>query len=107
MPVESPDAFLAHVLQVLRPYLDRLVLVGGFAARLYALHPQAVLLLSQSVEDKGGNPLADLVVKLREGGFCLFPIQSVIKIGRQTLGKLAYCDLVQRTSRSPPRAQPA
>ena len=41
MAADSPDAFLAHVLQVFRPYLDRLVLVGGFAARLYALHPQA------------------------------------------------------------------
>lgn len=41
MAADSPDAFLAHVLQVFRPYLDRVVLAGGFAARLYGLHPQA------------------------------------------------------------------
>jgi len=41
MNFDSPDAFLAHVLWTFRPYLDRLVLVGGFAVRLYELHPRA------------------------------------------------------------------
>ena len=41
MEFSSPDAFLAHVLSTFRPYLNRLVLVGGFAVRLYELHPRA------------------------------------------------------------------
>ena len=41
MAYSSPDAFLAHVLGTFRPYLDRLVLVGGFAVRLYERHPRA------------------------------------------------------------------
>ncbi|MBZ0158928.1 MAG: nucleotidyltransferase domain-containing protein [bacterium] len=41
MEFDSPDAFLAHVLWTFHSYLDRLVLVGGFAVRLYALHPRA------------------------------------------------------------------
>ncbi len=42
MEFDSPDAFLAHVLWTFRSYLDTLVLVGGFAARLYEIHPRAV-----------------------------------------------------------------
>jgi hypothetical protein len=41
MPFRSGDEFLAHVLQTFRPYLDTLVLIGGFAVRLYELHPRA------------------------------------------------------------------
>ena len=41
MEFDSPDAFLAHVLWTFRSYLDTLVLVGGFAVRLYELHPRA------------------------------------------------------------------
>ncbi|MCZ7625074.1 MAG: hypothetical protein C3F12_04425 [Candidatus Methylomirabilota bacterium] len=41
MEFNSPDAFLAHVLWTFRSYLDRMVLVGGFAVRLYELHPRA------------------------------------------------------------------
>lgn len=41
MKFDSPDTFLAHVLWSFRPYLNRLVLVGGFAVRLYELHPRA------------------------------------------------------------------
>lgn len=41
MPFRSADEFLAHVLQAFRPYLDTLVLIGGFAVRLYELHPRA------------------------------------------------------------------
>ena len=41
MEFSSPDAFLVHVLWTFRPYLNRLVLVGGFAVRLYELHPRA------------------------------------------------------------------
>jgi hypothetical protein len=41
MPFRSGDEFLAHVLQAFRPYLDTLVLIGGFAVRLYELHPRA------------------------------------------------------------------
>lgn len=41
MEFDSPDAFLAHVLWTFRPYLDTVVLVGGFAVRLYELHPRA------------------------------------------------------------------
>lgn len=42
MTFRSPDAFLLHVLRAFHPYLDRLVLVGGFAVRLYEHHPRAV-----------------------------------------------------------------
>src|SRR3990172_9869791 len=42
MSFRSPDDFLAHVLWTFRPYLDTLVLVGGFAVRLYEIHPRAV-----------------------------------------------------------------
>jgi len=41
MEFDSPDAFLAHVLWIFRSYLNRMVLVGGFAVRLYELHPRA------------------------------------------------------------------
>jgi hypothetical protein len=41
MEFSSPEAFLAHVLWTFRPYLNKLVLVGGFAVRLYELHPRA------------------------------------------------------------------
>ena len=41
MTFRSPEAFLAHVLRAFRPYLDSLVLVGGFAVRLYEQHPRA------------------------------------------------------------------
>jgi hypothetical protein len=41
MEFDSPDAFLAHVLWTFRPHLDTMVLVGGFAVRLYELHPRA------------------------------------------------------------------
>jgi len=42
MEFDSPDAFLAHVLWTFRSYLNTLVLVGGFAVRLYEIHPRAV-----------------------------------------------------------------
>ena len=42
MTFDSPDDFLAHVLKTFRPYLNTFVLVGGFAVRLYELHPRAV-----------------------------------------------------------------
>lgn len=42
MTFSSPDDFLAHVLKSFRPYLNTFVLVGGFAVRLYELHPRAV-----------------------------------------------------------------
>lgn len=41
MEFSSPDAFLAYVLSTFQPYLNRLVVVGGFAVRLYELHPRA------------------------------------------------------------------
>jgi len=41
MVFDSPDDFLAHVLRTFRPYLKTFVLVGGFAVRLYELHPRA------------------------------------------------------------------
>jgi hypothetical protein len=41
MPFRSGDEFLAHVLQAFRPYLDTLILIGGFTVRLYELHPRA------------------------------------------------------------------
>ncbi len=41
MPIRSADEFLANVLQAFRPHLDTLVLIGGFAVRLYELHPRA------------------------------------------------------------------
>ena len=41
MEFNSPDAFLAHVLWTFRSYLNTLVLVGGFAVRLYEFHPRA------------------------------------------------------------------
>src|SRR3990172_5644090 len=41
MEFDSPDAFLAHVLWTFRSYLNTLVLVGGFAVRLYEIHPRA------------------------------------------------------------------
>ncbi len=41
MEYSSPDAFLAHVLWTFRSYLDTVVLVGGFAVRLYESHPRA------------------------------------------------------------------
>jgi hypothetical protein len=41
MTFDSPDDFLAHVLETFRPYLNTFVLVGGFAVRLYELHPRA------------------------------------------------------------------
>jgi hypothetical protein len=41
MPFSSPEAFLGHVLRAFGPYLDTLVLVGGFAVRLYEQHPRA------------------------------------------------------------------
>lgn len=31
MIFSSPEAFLVHVLRAFEPYLDRVVLVGGFA----------------------------------------------------------------------------
>lgn len=42
MTFDSPDDFLVHVLKTFRPYLNTFVLVGGFAVRLYELHPRAV-----------------------------------------------------------------
>jgi len=42
MIFSSPEAFLVHVLRAFEPYLDRLVLVGGFAVRLYEQHPRAI-----------------------------------------------------------------
>jgi len=42
MIFNSPEAFLVHVLRAFEPYLDRLVLVGGFAVRLYEQHPRAI-----------------------------------------------------------------
>jgi hypothetical protein len=42
MEFDSPDAFLAHVLWTFRSHLNTLVLVGGFAVRLYKIHPRAV-----------------------------------------------------------------
>ncbi len=42
MTFRSPDAFLVHVLRAFEPYLDCLVLIGGFAVRLYEHHPRAV-----------------------------------------------------------------
>lgn len=41
MQFNSPDAFLVYVLSAFRPYLERLVVVGGFAVRLYEFHPRA------------------------------------------------------------------
>lgn len=41
MQFDSPDAFLVHVLSAFRPYLEKLVVVGGFAVRLYEFHPRA------------------------------------------------------------------
>ncbi|MFI5340678.1 MAG: GSU2403 family nucleotidyltransferase fold protein [Candidatus Methylomirabilales bacterium] len=41
MIFSSPEAFLVHVLRAFEPYLDSLVLVGGFAVRLYEQHPRA------------------------------------------------------------------
>jgi hypothetical protein len=42
MLYSSPEAFLGHGLDTVRPYLDRLVLIGGFAVRLYEHHPRAM-----------------------------------------------------------------
>lgn len=66
MEFDSPDAFLAHVLWTFRSYLNALVLVGGFAVRLYELHsraaPTAVRVLRTFDADlatpSGGIPLA-------------------------------------------------
>lgn len=41
MSFRSPDEFLGYVLQAIAPYLDSLVLVGGFAVWLYRFHPRA------------------------------------------------------------------
>lgn len=41
MNFESPRDFLRYALQAVAPYLDQLVLVGGFAVRLYRFHPRA------------------------------------------------------------------
>lgn len=41
MPRRSPEEFLGYVLRAIAPYLDTLVLVGGFAVSLYRLHPRA------------------------------------------------------------------
>ena len=47
MLYSSPEAFLGHVLDTVRPYLDRLVLIGGFAVRLYEHHPRAMPMATQ------------------------------------------------------------
>lgn len=41
MECESPEEFLRFVLRAIAPYLDILVLVGGFAVSIYRLHPRA------------------------------------------------------------------
>lgn len=41
MRFKSPEDFLGYVLRAIAPYVDSLVLVGGFAVRLYRLHPRA------------------------------------------------------------------
>jgi len=47
MLYSSPEVFLGHVLDTVRPYLDRLVLIGGFAVRIYEHHPRAMPMATQ------------------------------------------------------------
>ena len=74
MPAELPDAFLGRVLRAFRPYLDTLVLIGGFAVRCYALHPRAV-------------PTDIEVLRTFDADFALPP--QVASVGDQTLAALA------------------
>lgn len=74
MHFRSPEEFLRYVLRAITPYLDTLVLVGGFAVWLYRFHPRAartevVPLLTFDVDFaappelriKAGRSLSDLV----------------------------------------------
>lgn len=74
MHFRSPEKFLRYVLRAITPYLDTLVLVGGFAVWLYRFHPRAartevVPLLTFDVDFaappelkmRGGRSLSDLV----------------------------------------------
>lgn len=74
MPFRSPEEFLKHVLRAIAPYLDGLVLVGGFAVWLYRFHPQAAgteipplltfdvdFAASTELGIKGGRSLSDLL----------------------------------------------
>lgn len=72
MTFSSPEAFLAHVLRSFGPYLDSLVVVGGFAVRLYEHHPRAAPAVTRVLRTFDadlatpprlpvrGRPLADL-----------------------------------------------
>ncbi|HEV8663668.1 MAG TPA: GSU2403 family nucleotidyltransferase fold protein [Candidatus Methylomirabilis sp.] len=74
MRFKSPEDFLGHVLRAIAPYLDSLVLVGGFAVRLYRFHPRAAstgivplitfdadFVAPPELEIKAGRRLSDLV----------------------------------------------
>ena len=53
MLYSSPEAFLGHVLDTVRPYLDRLVLIGGCAVRRYEHHPRAMPMATQILRHAG------------------------------------------------------
>ncbi|MGH7408288.1 MAG: GSU2403 family nucleotidyltransferase fold protein [Candidatus Methylomirabilales bacterium] len=74
MRFKSPEDFLGYVLRAIVPYLDSLVLVGGFAVRLYRFHPRAAptgivplvtfdadFVAPPELEIKAGRRLSDLV----------------------------------------------
>jgi len=74
MHFRSPEEFLGHVLRGISPYLDTLVLVGGFAVWLCRFHPRAAqteivplrtfavdLAAPPEVRSMAGRSLSDLV----------------------------------------------
>lgn len=68
MPFRSADEFLAHVLQAFRPYLDTLILIGGFAVRLYELHPRATSIEMRVLRTLDADFAAPPVIAPRPSG---------------------------------------
>jgi hypothetical protein len=68
MLFRSGDEFLAHVLQAFRPYLDTLILIGGFAVRLYELHPRATSIEMRVLRTLDADFAAPAVIPPRPSG---------------------------------------
>lgn len=79
MPFKPPEDFLGYVLRAIAPYLDSLVLVGGFAVRLYRFHPRAA--------PTGIVPLVTFDVDF------VTPPELKIKAGRRLSDLIAAADL--------------
>lgn len=68
MPFRSGDEFLGHVLRAFHPYLDTLVLIGGFAVRLYELHPRATAIEMRVLRTLDADFATPPAIPTRPGG---------------------------------------